>query len=71
VTAIFSSGARRTSPPGLPHLPPREPRDRKINDVGGHKHSAPLKGELDAGRHRFALSMAPVATTQPNEDNPG
>jgi uncharacterized protein (DUF1015 family) len=40
------------------------PRDKKINYVGGNKDAAWLAAEVDAGRYRLALSMAPVTMEQ-------
>jgi uncharacterized protein (DUF1015 family) len=41
-----------------------DPRDDRLNFVGGNKDSAWLKGRVDAGEHDFALSLAPVTMQQ-------
>lgn len=40
------------------------PRDKRINYVGGNKDSAWLKSRVDAGDYQFALSLAPVTMDQ-------
>jgi uncharacterized protein (DUF1015 family) len=42
----------------------KNPRDKKINYVGGNKDSAWLKSRVDAGDYQFALSLAPVTMDQ-------
>lgn len=40
------------------------PRDKRINYVGGNKDSAWLKARVDAGEYLLALSLAPVTMEQ-------
>lgn len=42
----------------------KNPRDKRINYVGGNKDSAWLKSRVDAGDYQFALSLAPVTMDQ-------
>ena len=41
-----------------------DPRDERLNFVGGNKDSAYLKSRVDAGEYDFALSLAPVTMEQ-------
>lgn len=41
-----------------------DPRDKRLNFVGGNKDSAYLKSQVDTGRYAFALSLAPVTMEQ-------
>jgi uncharacterized protein (DUF1015 family) len=41
-----------------------DPRDDRLNFVGGNKDSAYLKARVDAGEYDFALSLAPVTMQQ-------
>ena len=41
-----------------------DPRDDRLNFVGGNKDSACLKSQVDAGDYDFALSLAPVTMEQ-------
>ncbi len=41
-----------------------DPRDERLNFVGGNKDSAYLKARVDAGEYAFALSLAPVTMEQ-------
>lgn len=41
-----------------------DPRDDRLNFVGGNKDSAYLKARVDAGEYDFALSLAPVTMDQ-------
>jgi uncharacterized protein (DUF1015 family) len=41
-----------------------DPRDKRINYVGGNKDAAYLKARVDAGDYDLALSLAPVAMDQ-------
>ena len=41
-----------------------DPRDKRLNFVGGNKDSAYLKARVDAGEYAFALSLAPVTMEQ-------
>lgn len=40
------------------------PGDKRINYVGGNKDAAWLKGRVDAGDFRYAVSLAPVTMDQ-------
>jgi uncharacterized protein (DUF1015 family) len=42
----------------------KDPRDKRINFVGGNKDSAWLKSRVDSGDYQFALSLAPVTMEQ-------
>jgi len=41
-----------------------DPRDERLNFVGGNKDSAYLKARVDEGEYDFALSLAPVTMDQ-------
>ena len=41
-----------------------DPRDKRINYVGGNKDAAYLKARVDAGNYDLALSLAPVTMEQ-------
>jgi uncharacterized protein (DUF1015 family) len=41
-----------------------DPRDKRINYVGGNKDAAYLKARVDAGDYELALSLAPVTMGQ-------
>ena len=41
-----------------------DPRDDRLNFVGGNKDSAYLKARVDSGEYAFALSLAPVTMAQ-------
>jgi uncharacterized protein (DUF1015 family) len=41
-----------------------DPRDHRLNFVGGNKDSAYLKARVDSGEYDFALSLAPVTMQQ-------
>ena len=41
-----------------------DPRDDRLNFVGGNKDSAYLKSRVDSGEYDFALSLAPVTMEQ-------
>lgn len=41
-----------------------DPRDKRINYVGGNKDAAYLKARVDAGDYELALSLAPVTMQQ-------
>ncbi|MCA9077308.1 MAG: DUF1015 domain-containing protein [Planctomycetaceae bacterium] len=41
-----------------------DPRDKRLNFVGGNKDSAYLKARVDSGEYAFALSLAPVTIQQ-------
>ncbi|NNC86861.1 MAG: DUF1015 domain-containing protein [Akkermansiaceae bacterium] len=41
-----------------------DPRDKRLTFVGGNRDAAYLKAQVDAGRHDFAMTLAPVTIEQ-------